>query len=220
MGGEIMKKAIYKITNNVNKKVYIGQSVNPEKRFEQHCYRHENYKSLINDAIQKYGKNNFSLEIIGWFEDYNDKEKYYINFYRSKIPFGYNIAPGGEEPPVGKGEANSNSKISSVDAANIIKDLQNWDIPRKAIIQKYKITYDIMRHINEGDSWRQNELEYPIRPTEKVINDWRANQVIDLLKTIKPKVNRQKVGFNRSAVTMINIGKNHYNPNLDYPIRK
>ena len=30
----------------------------------------------------------------------------------------------------------------------------------------------------------------------------------------------KKVGWNRSAVTMINIGKNHYRENLEYPIRK
>lgn len=30
----------------------------------------------------------------------------------------------------------------------------------------------------------------------------------------------KEVGWNRSAITMINIGKNHYDPNLDYPLRK
>ena len=75
-----MKKAIYKIENKINHKIYIGQSKNPEERFLQHCYKNEKYKSLINEAILKYGKNNFSFEIIGWFEDYNEKEKYYISY--------------------------------------------------------------------------------------------------------------------------------------------
>ena len=71
-----MKKAIYKITNKVNHKIYIGQSSQPEERFKQHCYSLTTYKSLINKAINKYGKENFDFEIIGWFEDYNEKEKY------------------------------------------------------------------------------------------------------------------------------------------------
>ena len=56
-----MKKAIYKIENKINHKVYIGQSKNPYERFKQHCYRKSKYKSLIYDAIQKYGKENFSF---------------------------------------------------------------------------------------------------------------------------------------------------------------
>ena len=43
-----MKKAIYKITNKVNHKIYIGQSSQPEERFKQHCYSLTTYKSLIN----------------------------------------------------------------------------------------------------------------------------------------------------------------------------
>ena len=62
-----MKKAIYKITNQINGKIYIGQSIHPEEKFFAHCYKHENYKSLINDDINKYGKDNFDFKIIGWF---------------------------------------------------------------------------------------------------------------------------------------------------------
>ena len=96
-----MKKAIYKITNKINQKIYIGQSSNPEQRFLQHCYKHEKYISLINKAILKYGKENFDFVIIGWFEDYNEKEKYYIEYFGSMVPNGYNLSKGGEKPPIG-----------------------------------------------------------------------------------------------------------------------
>ena len=92
---------------------FILDSLFIQRRFVAHCYKHENYKSLINDAINKYGKDNFDFKIIGWFEDYNEKEKYYIKYYHSLAPYGYNIARGGEEPPVKYGEDNGFAKIST-----------------------------------------------------------------------------------------------------------
>ena len=53
---------IYKITNNINNKVYIGQSVNILARWQQHKQANDNLP--IHLAIQKYGINNLS-EIIG-----------------------------------------------------------------------------------------------------------------------------------------------------------
>ena len=217
-----MKKAIYKITNKINHKIYIGQSITPEQRFLAHCYKHEKYKSLINEAIQKYGKENFLFEIIGWFEDYNEKEKYYIQYYHSLAPYGYNIAKGGEEPPISFGENNGFAKISNETAQKIKQDLLNWRIPRKQIMYKYHVTNDIIRHINDGTSWHEDSLVYPLRPTEVKINEWRADQVINMLQNtnLTQKEIGQKVGWNRSAVTMINIGKNHRRDNIEYPIRK
>lgn len=212
-----MKKAIYKITNKINQKIYIGQSKEPERRFLQHCHQTTKYKSLINDAIKKYGKENFTFEILGWFEDYNEKEKYYINYYLCRAPYGYNLTNGGEEPPVG-----ANSKIDKETAILIQKDLMNFKIPRKQITAKYKVTSDIVRHINDGTSWKNEELIYPLRPAEKEISNEKALKVIELLQTTKlsQKEIGKIVGWNRSAVTMINIGKNHRQENLEYPIRK
>lgn len=217
-----MKKAIYKVTNKVNQKIYIGQSVDPWRRFQVHCARKEKYTSLLNRAINHYGVENFQLEILGWFEDYNEKEKEYIAYYKCLSPHGYNIAPGGEEPPHGHGENNSFHKISAATANGIQQDLLNWSISRKSIVNKYKVTYNIVRHINDGDSWRREDLTYPLRPAEKVLNERRADKVIELLQTTtlsQTEIGRQ-VGWNRSAVTMINIGKNHHRDGLDYPIRK
>ena len=107
-------------------------------------------------------------------------------------------------------------------AEKIKTDLKNWNIPRKQIIKKYNISYDILRHINEGNSWKDENLSYPLRPTEKEINELKAKKVIELLKNTKltQKEIGQEVGWNRSAVTMINIGKNHHQSDLEYPIRK
>lgn len=218
-----MKKAIYKITNKINGKIYIGQSNNPERRFLDHINGYDtNSISLIHRAIVKYGVQNFSFEILGWFENYNEQEKYYINFYRSINPYGYNIMPGGEDPPHYCGEQNNFAKITNETARKIQEQALNWLIPRKTIIKENKITQDIFRHINEGTSWHRDDLTYPLRPKESEINEWKADKVINLLKTtnLSQKEIGQQVGWNRSAITMINIGKNHHRDNENYPIRK
>ena len=217
-----MKKAIYKITNKINKKVYIGQSNEPERRWREHCERQEKYESLIHKAIMKYGKENFIFEILGWFEDYNEKEIQFIQEYRSLSPYGYNILRGRKNPPIHYGEDNPASKISKEMADSIKKDLQNWSISRKQILKKYHVTNDIIRHINEGDSWRDETFTYPLRPKENELDALRVQKVVELLQTtnLSQKEIGKRVGWNRSAVTMINIGKNHYNPNLTYPLRE
>ena len=216
-----MKKAIYKIENNINHKIYIGQSNNPKRRFIEHCSREEKYCSLIHSAILRYGKENFTFTILGWFEDYNEKEKYYISYYRSLTPNGYNIQEGGNEPPHYKGEFSTNVSITQEIADNIIADLKDWRILKKQIIKKYNVSYNIIRHINDGTAWRKEEEVYPLRPSENELNNLRAEKVIELLQTttLTQKEIGQIVGWNRSAVTMINLGKNHRHENLSYPIR-
>lgn len=67
----IIKKDIYVIINN---KLYVGQSLNAEERFMSHCKGDYN-NSLIDKAIQKYGKKHFWFEIIeSQIENYNERE--------------------------------------------------------------------------------------------------------------------------------------------------
>lgn len=215
-------KAIYKIENKINHKIYIGQSNNPERRFLEHCSKVEEYTSLLQRAIKKYGKESFELTILGWYEDYNDKEKYYIEIYRSLVPYGYNIQKGGEEPPHYRFEDNNNAKLKNSEAFAIQQELMNWNIRRSQIKKKYRLTEDMLRHIIDGSSWFREDLIYPLRPKEKELDELRAKKVIDLLSTtsLTQKEIGQIVGWNRSAVTMINIGKNHHQSNINYPIRK
>ena len=49
-------------------------------------------------AIEKYGKESFTFEILGYFENYNEVEKEMIQKYNCITPNGYNIQAGGEEP--------------------------------------------------------------------------------------------------------------------------
>ena len=93
---------IYKATNKINKKVYIGQTTQTlEERINQHnshAYGHQ-YNYHFHNAIRKYGAENFEYEIIEDnikdIETLNKREKYWIKYYNSYYN-GYNSTLGGE----------------------------------------------------------------------------------------------------------------------------
>ena len=91
---------IYKHTNLINGKIYIGQTCQkPEDRWDYGCgYKRHNLHFY--NAIKKYGwKEGFSHEIIEQniptLEEANEKEKYWIAYYNCKEPNGYNLTDGG-----------------------------------------------------------------------------------------------------------------------------
>lgn len=95
---------LYRITNTINGKIYIGQSVDTNSRWRAH--RRESAKhnpnSLISKAIKKYGNTAFEFEVVAackTWEDANDAETLLIKQYNSQIPNGYNVAPGGINAP-------------------------------------------------------------------------------------------------------------------------
>lgn len=95
---------IYKITNNINNKIYIGQTIKqrPTDRFSQHRYSsrylNKNDNSYLHKAMNLYGVDNFSFEVIETIENnlLNEREIYWIQFYNSFVPNGYNLTLGGE----------------------------------------------------------------------------------------------------------------------------
>lgn len=99
MDEEIYKYCIYKITNNINGKIYVGQ--HKLKKNE----RHRDYMGsglAIKEAYKQYGRQNFTKEIIEYIEDdekheyVSEREIYWIKELNSKYPNGYNISDGGE----------------------------------------------------------------------------------------------------------------------------
>ena len=116
---------IYKVTNNINNKIYVGQTINTlEYRRNQH-ERSINYKNTRNNAfsraLKKYGINNFTWEVIDNadnLDQLNQKEEYWISKLNCLIDsgLGYNIKRGGsnyKHHPTTKvkiGEAQQGSK--------------------------------------------------------------------------------------------------------------
>ena len=91
---------IYVIQNIITKRVYVGKSINIDKRLNIHfrdLSTNRHYNSYLQRAYNKYTRSNFNSFIIEECleSELNNREKYWISYYRNKH-LSYNIALGGE----------------------------------------------------------------------------------------------------------------------------
>lgn len=102
--GERMSSRIYKITNDINDKIYVGKTkLSIQKRFSQHCNdsqkRTEEHRPLYS-AMRKYGIEHFTISLIEECsdEEASQKEIYWIKYYEG-YEKGYNATLGGDGTP-------------------------------------------------------------------------------------------------------------------------
>lgn len=161
---------IYIIKNTINNKVYIGQSVNVYRRWNDHKRRYKaSYStepnSLIHKAFRKYGISNFIFEIVEQclVEELDKREQYWISYYQATdTKYGYNVTDGG------------NSVMPTVLTKNkvikIQKALLTTSLTQCEIAEKFHVSQRMISYINSGESWRDDVLQYPLRNFDKKIN--------------------------------------------------
>jgi group I intron endonuclease len=144
---------IYKITNTINGKCYIGETTktDPEKRWKEHkstIKRGVGCPALQNSVI-KHGIDNFKFEIliICFDEDRYKYEIEYIKKYKTLIPNGYNILEGG---PGGsfKGKKHSEETKQLLSKNNKQKYIDNPEL-KKEMSERNKIYFNepnIIKH--------------------------------------------------------------------------
>lgn len=121
---------IYKIENNINHKVYIGQSNFIERRFTQHKspYEQERFKDKpLYQAFKKYGIKNFTFSVIEEckLDELNVKEQYWIKYYNSLVhQNGYNIRSGGGG---NDGDNHPRHKLTEEDVKDIRRRYNNHE---------------------------------------------------------------------------------------------
>lgn len=91
---------IYKITNQINGKIYIGLTrTSIEERWKNHIKKAKEYPNrYLYDAMNHYGYEKFSIEQIEQCDDniLDEREIYWIAYYNSTNPdIGYNLTEGG-----------------------------------------------------------------------------------------------------------------------------
>lgn len=157
---------IYKATNIINGKVYIGQSKDIYKRWNDHRTRpfnpnRDDYNCVFYRAIRKYGIDNFNFEVIEKCSEIelNTKEKYWIKEYNSFIGFencnGYNMTLGGDSV--------SNFILQYKEVQEIYDLLSNSNLTQREIANKFNVAESTISGINKGDIWFNEYLIYPLR---------------------------------------------------------
>lgn len=122
-------QGIYKITNLINDKCYIGKTNNSYRRWKDHqrlavTPNHKEYDKALYQAMRKYGIENFEFEIIEELKDYSisrEREKYWIQYFNS-YNNGYNENLGGDGGSVKghcSGSQNGRAKLTEQDVINI-----------------------------------------------------------------------------------------------------
>ena len=188
-----MNGFIYKIINNLNNKVYIGQTIQkPIERFYQHCARKCDKNVLnmvIHKAIFKYGKNNFTFEIIEEVpkEQLNEREEYWIKYYNSYIN-GYNSTKGGQK---------GNKPFKNID--------------NKAVIEQYQCgkslrTIGIMFNIDKAtvkSILLRNNINLRTTRTYKLSQEDRTNIILDIEQELSRKEVINKWHISKSYLSQL-----------------
>lgn len=131
---------VYRITNTVNGKTYIGITVKKlRRRFTDHCARAKNGTTRLARAIRKYGATAFIVETIataGSHEELKAMEVQLIALHRSNVEdHGYNITKGGDGALGWVPSAETRAKIRAASIAAMTDRTRRDHLSRLATIQ-------------------------------------------------------------------------------------
>ena len=205
-----MSTGIYKYQNKKNGKVYIGQSINIERRYNQHLYdatkRDPFSCSGIDIAMHYEGVENFTFEIIEEcpVEKLDEREKYYIQLYDS-MNHGFNLTAGGD----GNFQACQNYwKSHPEKMKQHIAKIQPLaaEASKKFWQENLEWKEQHLKDMQEGlKKWRQNNPEQyqnNLKHLQSKAKEWRENNKEQF------ELNRQKgVNIRKKSVELINTGE-------------
>ena len=216
-----MKKDIYIIRNTINDKVYIGQAKNAAERWLKHLSAaRKKYNYVIARAMNKYGIENFYYQILeSQISDYDEREKYWIKKYNSRVPNGYNVAIGGNG--TGIGINNPRALFDSLeDVLAIIDKLQNTNVSMTKISEQIGCAESVISQINLGITYKIDDIDYPIRKTRYDIEKIKQIQYslgYELDKSMAQIAKEYTIDL--SQLNEMNQGKLHPLPGKKYPLR-
>lgn len=152
-----MSIGIYLIRNKVNQKTYVGQSLHIERRWIEHknSIQRKDKNTILIQAIRKYGWENFQCSILEETTEelLDEREQYWIQYYNSLAPNGYNVQLGGKS-----------GEMTCPEEIYIIQDLLiNSNTPMSQIADEHNMSLRSIIRINQGDVWLDKNKNYPLR---------------------------------------------------------
>ncbi len=161
---------IYKITNDINGKIYIGKTYNSiEKRFKEHCkdrLKRKCEQRPLYSAMNKYGIEHFYIELLEETDNPEEREKYWIEYYGS-FKNGYNATTGGD----GKPYVDKDIIISLWKEGKIIKEIYNITGYDVKTIRKYLLLNNISEQeiISKGYAYQGKTVAKIDKNTDEIL---------------------------------------------------
>ena len=188
---------IYIITNSINDKVYIGQTIQTLKsRWQAHCRKGslEEQNMQIKRAIKKYGKENFSIKELERcsIAELDEKEIYYISLYDSYNK-GYNSTKGGK--------SGTKELKLDIEQQNDCIELYKLGFSLRDIAKEYNVDKATVKHIIEI-----NNIEIRTTRTYKLSQEDR-NNILEDSKTLSRKEIMIKWNISKSYLSQLINGK-------------
>lgn len=234
---------VYKITNKVNNKIYIGSSVNVYTRWRNHIYELNNNKhsnNYLQNAWNKYGFNNFEFKIIEKCNKDNVRyrEQYYINLFNCcDRDIGYNIMPKvdmtelSEETKNKISISNKGKHIGENASANVypekiilnvIDELLNTNKTYTEIANKYGMRYQTVANIAEKRQWfyLTENISFPKRNCGRRIDKSKKDEIINLLLQGKNNTEISNItGISKNTISCIRTKKmwRNYTKDIIFP---
>jgi len=159
---------VYKITNKINNKVYVGITKDYKARWRQHVNtsnnkNHAEYEKVLYKAFRKYGIENFEFEVTHQNLSIPDAKAVEISAIEDLNSLagneGYNVTPGGdlvEESRALKGEDSPRAKLTEAQAKDIIHRRDSGEL-QQSVFADYS---DVVlfnggfQSIWSGNSWK------------------------------------------------------------------
>lgn len=197
---------VYKITNLINQKIYIGQtSKTAEYRLSRHIYgaiKYPNSHFRLSRAIKKHGPENFIVEVLYQSRNknhiVNEMEDFFIQLYGSMDEHvGYNMAPGGQ-----------GGDIKSKEQKRLLSEQMKINNPSHCPEVRRKISKSVTAAHKRGDFKNHINYKRNVEASRKrfIENNPGKNKSPETLE----KLSRSQKERYRKDPSKFVSGKNHY----------
>jgi group I intron endonuclease len=207
---------IYKITNKVTGKCYIGETVqNYKRRWGKHinCLKYKEGCPLLKASMKKHGVDKFTFEIliICFDEDLVKYEKEYIKKYNSQAPNGYNILSGGQIGQGMLGYKHTQTSIEKIrESGNIFR--RNNPDHFETYREKHKESMskvDISSCMKKSEKFQKAILEKRVGRHNINLSDESKQKISESLKKYyqNAKINNTKINRKKPIINTLKNNK-------------